>query len=132
MVVSLARDGDMPLRPGYGLVTAERSWNFNGTFMSQVSKALLIQSHALALSFTDKILDALSDEIIGWDVARALGDIAATDDVLTKKHHAVFRVCCSSPLGLKWILTSILATICPKVCQLCSSKNHRICEKFQR
>jgi len=99
--------------------------------MSQVSKALLIRSHALALSFTDKLLDALSDEIIGWDVARALGDVAAADDVLTKKHHAVFRVCCSSPISLKWILTSILATVYPKIYQLCSSKNHRICKKFQ-
>lgn len=99
--------------------------------MSQISRALLIRSHSLALLFTDKLFDAFSDEVIGWDVARALGNVAAVDDVLTKQHHAVFKVCRKSPLCLKWILTSILATVCPKICQSRSSKNHRVCKKFQ-
>lgn len=57
-----------------------------------VSKALLIRSHTLALQFTDKLFDAFDDGVIGWDAAKAIGDVVAIDNVLTKKHHAISRL----------------------------------------
>lgn len=61
--------------------------------VDQASKALLIRNHPIASQFIDKLFEVFHDETIGWDAARIVGEVAAPDDVLTKKHHAVIRVC---------------------------------------
>jgi hypothetical protein len=65
----------------------------------KVSKALFIRDHALAIQFTDKLFEVFDDEIVSWDAAKAIGNIAGVDDVLTKRHYSVLRVC-----RLKFIL----------------------------
>ncbi|XP_006461777.1 hypothetical protein AGABI2DRAFT_185880 [Agaricus bisporus var. bisporus H97] len=59
---------------------------------SWASKALLIRNHPIASHFIDKLFEVFHDETIGWDAARIVGEVAAPDDVLTKKHHAVIRI----------------------------------------
>lgn len=51
-----------------------------------------MRNHSSALQFTDKLFEIFCDETVGWDAARAIGEVAGVDDVLTKKHHAVIRV----------------------------------------
>ncbi|KXN92954.1 hypothetical protein AN958_08928, partial [Leucoagaricus sp. SymC.cos] len=74
-----------------GNVTTERRRNAIKAWI-WVSKALLVRNHSLALQFTDKIFEAFGDEAISWDAAKAIGEVAAADDVLTKKHHAILRI----------------------------------------
>ncbi|KAF9006023.1 ARM repeat-containing protein [Cyathus striatus] len=57
-----------------------------------LSKALLVRNHPLALHFTDKLFEAFGDNQISWDVAKAVGEIAAPDPILTKQHDAVIKV----------------------------------------
>lgn len=58
----------------------------------QISKALLIQSHPDSMRFVDRLFDVLGDEQIGWDAARAIGEIGGVDTILTRRHHAIVKV----------------------------------------
>lgn len=51
-----------------------------------------MQKHTSLARFTDKIFELLADDHIGWDAARTLGDIASSDQILTKRNHAVMKV----------------------------------------
>jgi DNA repair/transcription protein MET18/MMS19 len=51
-----------------------------------------VRNHQLASRFTAKVFEAFSDEIISWNAAKAVADIAAADPILTKKNHAVIKV----------------------------------------
>lgn len=83
----------MPLKLGHGFVFFP---NLGGDIHNedQVSKALLIRNHPMATHFISKLFEVFPDEVVGWDAARAVGEVAAPDHVLTKKHYAVIRVCC--------------------------------------
>ena len=57
-----------------------------------MAKALQVRNHPSAQRFTDRLIDLFDDVDIGWDAARAIGQIVSTDKVLTKKNHAVIKV----------------------------------------
>ncbi|KAJ7717113.1 ARM repeat-containing protein [Mycena maculata] len=54
-------------------------------------KGLLVRNHPLALEFIHCLFDLFEDETIGTDAAKAFGDIAASDAVLTKRNSAVVK-----------------------------------------
>ncbi|KAJ7464465.1 ARM repeat-containing protein [Mycena latifolia] len=56
-----------------------------------ICKGLLVRNHPLAHAFIDRLFDVLEDEAIGTEAAKAFGDIAATDGVLTKRNAAVVK-----------------------------------------
>ncbi|CAK5283329.1 unnamed protein product [Mycena citricolor] len=56
-----------------------------------ICKALIVRNHALALEFVDRLFDVFSDEAIAVFAGKAIGQIAATDPVLTKKNGAVVK-----------------------------------------
>jgi hypothetical protein len=82
----------MPLKLGHGFVFLS---NLGGGIhnANQMSKALLIRNHPMASQFISKLFEVFPDEVVGWDAARIVGEVAAPDHVLTKKHYAVIRVC---------------------------------------
>ena len=59
-----------------------------------MTKALQVRNHPSAQRFTDSLVELFDDSDIGWDAARAIGQIVSTDKVLTKKNHAVIKVKC--------------------------------------
>jgi hypothetical protein len=59
---------------------------------TQLCKALLVRSHARALPAIDRLFEVFGDATVGTDAAKAFGDIAAADGVLTKRNAAVVRV----------------------------------------
>lgn len=58
----------------------------------QISKGLVIRSHATSGQFIDRIFEILGDTQVGWDAGRAIGDTVATDTILTKQNHATVKV----------------------------------------
>jgi hypothetical protein len=59
----------------------------------QLCKALLVRNHPSALEFIHRLFDVFVDPTIGTDAAKAFGDIAASDSVLTKRNGAIVKVC---------------------------------------
>ncbi|KAJ7020638.1 ARM repeat-containing protein [Mycena alexandri] len=57
-----------------------------------ISKALLVRNHPSALSdFIHRLFDLFGDATVGTDAAKAFGDIASADAVLTKRNGAVVK-----------------------------------------
>ncbi|KAJ7227826.1 RNAPII transcription regulator C-terminal-domain-containing protein [Mycena haematopus] len=56
-----------------------------------ICKALLVRAHPLALPLIHRLFDVFRDDAIGADAARAFGQIAAADGVLTKPNAAVVK-----------------------------------------
>ncbi|KAJ7923548.1 RNAPII transcription regulator C-terminal-domain-containing protein [Mycena leptocephala] len=54
-------------------------------------KALLVRNHPSALEFIHRLFDVFADPTIGTDTAKAFGDIAASDSVLTKRNGAIVK-----------------------------------------
>lgn len=71
-----------------GLSFASMSLNY----ICQTSKALLVRKHALAMTFAERLCNLLKDKEIGWEAAKALGDIVASDTILTKDNYANVKV----------------------------------------
>jgi RNAPII transcription regulator C-terminal len=61
-------------------------------FGFQISRALTVRNHQLTAHFTARVFEAFSDETISWNAAKAIGEIAAVDSILTKRNHAVIKV----------------------------------------
>jgi DNA repair/transcription protein MET18/MMS19 len=61
-------------------------------YVSQTSKALLVRKHPLAMTFAERLYGLLKDKEIGWEGAKALGDIVDSDAILTKDNHANVKV----------------------------------------
>lgn len=61
-------------------------------FFLQVSRALLVRGHPKALSFVDRLFELFGDADVGWDAARAIGQVGTVDNVLTKHNHAIIKV----------------------------------------
>ncbi|KAL4245852.1 MMS19 nucleotide excision repair protein [Abortiporus biennis] len=57
-----------------------------------ITKALLIQNHALTQKFVDKLFELFDDPTVSWDAARSIGKVVASDKVLTKRHHATIKI----------------------------------------
>jgi len=53
------------------------------------------------MKFAERLYDAFGDEVIGWEAAKALGEIASPDPILTKANHAEVKVIKYSHLS--WI-----------------------------
>ena len=77
---------------GMGLGTYFRPLYLVALTPSQICRAFLVRNHAAAGPLIDRLLTLFTDENIGWDAARAIGQIGRTDNVLTKRNHAVVRV----------------------------------------
>jgi DNA repair/transcription protein MET18/MMS19 len=52
----------------------------------------VVQSHLLAAKFTDRLFETFDDADISWDAAKAIGDIAGSDLILTRQNHAIVKV----------------------------------------
>ncbi|KAG6890017.1 hypothetical protein C0992_003362 [Termitomyces sp. T32_za158] len=57
-----------------------------------ICKALVVQKHTSLTRFTDKIFELFAEKEISWDAAKTLGDIASSDQILTKCNHAVLKI----------------------------------------
>lgn len=44
------------------------------------------------MTYAERLYDAFGDGKIGWDAAKALGEIVGSDTVLTKANHADIKV----------------------------------------
>ncbi|KAF8637616.1 hypothetical protein AX17_002685 [Amanita inopinata Kibby_2008] len=63
---------------------AIRAWTW-------LTKALLVRAHPLSIRFRDALFETFNVENIGWIAAKNIGEIAATDSILTKKNHAIVK-----------------------------------------
>ncbi|KIK08924.1 hypothetical protein K443DRAFT_671974 [Laccaria amethystina LaAM-08-1] len=72
-------------RPAESRHRAIQSWLW-------MSKALIVRNHPLALSFSERLFQVFDDEAVGWDAAKACGEIPGTDTILTKRNHAVIKI----------------------------------------
>ncbi|KAK0239096.1 ARM repeat-containing protein [Armillaria nabsnona] len=57
-----------------------------------ICKALLVQSHPLTLDLAERLFGVFGDESIGWDAAKAIGQVVEPGDVLSKSNHAVIKI----------------------------------------
>lgn len=72
---------------------------------------MLVRKHPLALTFTERLYDAFGDDSVGWEAAKAVGDIVSPDAILTKANHAEIKVrhnCVDTIIRLKNKLRSFL------------------------
>ncbi|KAJ6481205.1 ARM repeat-containing protein [Mycena vitilis] len=56
-----------------------------------ICKGLLVRNHPSASDLIHRLFDVFADKTIGTDAAKAFGDIAATDSLLTKRNFAVVK-----------------------------------------
>ncbi|KAF8967720.1 ARM repeat-containing protein [Flammula alnicola] len=75
-------DGTSPLERR---VWAIKSWTW-------MAKALLVRRHPLAVNFAERLYDVFGDEAIGWEAAKAVGEIPSPDIILTKANHAEVKI----------------------------------------
>ncbi|KAL5531709.1 hypothetical protein ACEPAG_4586 [Sanghuangporus baumii] len=58
-----------------------------------IGKALILLNSPSLVNFIDSLFSVFGDRDVGWDAARAVGEIArGGDDVLTKSNHATIRI----------------------------------------
>ncbi|KAI0738521.1 ARM repeat-containing protein [Daedaleopsis nitida] len=72
-------------------VLTETRQNAISTF-TWLTKALLVRGHPKAIHNVDRLFGLFGDEHVSWDAARAVGRIPGTDNVLTKRNHAIVRI----------------------------------------
>jgi len=59
----------------------------------ELTKALVVRNHDLVHAYVDRLFALFGDESLGWDAAKAIGEIGSGGEgVLTKKNFAVLRV----------------------------------------
>jgi len=46
------------------------------------------------MTFSERLYDLLKDKDVGWEAAKAFGDIVESDTILTKDNHANVKVMC--------------------------------------
>lgn len=61
------------------------------TTWTWVTKALLVRGDPRAADHVDRLFQLFGDDDISWAAARAIGDVVAADNILTKKNHAVIK-----------------------------------------
>ncbi len=52
----------------------------------------MVRGHSRAFSFVDKLFELFGDADVGWDAARAIGQVGTADKELTKRNHAIIKV----------------------------------------
>ncbi|KAG5652051.1 hypothetical protein H0H81_006471 [Sphagnurus paluster] len=57
-----------------------------------ISKALVVRKDPFVARFTDKLFEVFGDDAISWDAAKALGNVASADQILTKRNRAVVKI----------------------------------------
>jgi DNA repair/transcription protein MET18/MMS19 len=67
-------------------------WSVVSLPLRQISRALLVRNHPRALPFVNRLFELFDDAEVGWNAARAIGQVGMVDKVLTKRHHAVIKV----------------------------------------
>lgn len=93
-----------------------------------IAKALAVQKHPLTAKFAQRLYEAFSDSSIAWDAARALGDIAMHDSILTKANHAEIKVLYSqkyAQIVLPYVIDSAANNTGEQTapCSICGSLN---------
>ena len=83
-----------------------------------MTKALLARGDSLAQTFVDRLFTLFDDVEVGWDAARAVGDVVNQDKLLTKKNHAVIRVCISHFLSYYAELHLPFSSCLPRISQI--------------
>ena len=77
-----------------------------------------MRGHALAQKFADRLFDLFGDVSVSWDAARAIGEIARQDKILTKKNHAVIKVRQKSRgLDILVYRLTLLVPLCATLCE---------------
>jgi len=82
------------------------------------------------MTFVERLYGIFDDESVGWEAAKAIGDIPSTNVVLTKANRAEVKV------GFLFGLSSICSRcgsvdpFCAKIRRCCPSTNPRICKGF--
>ena len=59
----------------------------------KLTKALLVRGYPRAMAHVDRLFGLFQDEDVGWDAARSVGRMPGAGKVLTKRNHAILRVC---------------------------------------
>ncbi|KAI5124282.1 hypothetical protein M0805_005129 [Coniferiporia weirii] len=72
-------------KPAQQRIYAIESWLW-------IAKSLIMLNHTSVNNIVDRLFKLFGDSEVGWDAARAIGEIAGSGDVLTKKNHAVIRI----------------------------------------
>lgn len=108
-------------------------WTLRVEYLNQIARALVLLNHATVASFVDLLSRVFEDSEIGWDAARAVGQIASGgDDILTKSNHAVIKVCLRTVRAWKKWLIVMLDSLLAKVLQSSTAENIRKSEsEFQ-
>jgi RNAPII transcription regulator C-terminal len=101
---TLIRDAE-PFQHGHGCESPRSLWCAVTYSLLQVSRALLVRNHPRALPFVNRLFELFDDAEIGWDAARAIGQVGTVDKVLTKRNHAVIKVSFPRP-SCRYQLTS--------------------------
>lgn len=75
------------------------------------------------MSFSERLYSAFGDRDIGWEAAKAIGEIASSDTVLTKANHAEIKV---EYVTLKSNnhLTKVTGSFCAKIRWRSSAPTH--------
>ncbi|KAI0056039.1 ARM repeat-containing protein [Artomyces pyxidatus] len=68
----------------------QRRWAIHA--WTWVCKGLIVRNHSQASTFVDRLFELFDESQVSWDAARAIGRLGATDDILTKKNHAVLKI----------------------------------------
>ena len=79
-----------------------------------------MQNHQLTTQFSARVFEAFSDKSISWNAAKAIGEIAAVDPILTKRNHAVIKVSLFSIYGLIYH-HCMIGFAFPEICNCCPS-----------
>lgn len=75
---------------GRTLATIQRIWAIKS--WTWITKGLLVRKHPLAMTFVERLYGIFDDESVGWEAAKAIGEIPSTDVVLTKANRAEVKI----------------------------------------
>lgn len=79
-------DGEIAISPDHDMRRrAISAWAW-------LSRALLVRGHPQALLFVGRLFELFGDVDVGWDAARAIGQVGTVDNELTKRNHAIIKI----------------------------------------
>ena len=80
------------------------------------------------MSFSERLYDLLKDKEIGWEAAKALGEIVESDAILTKANHADVKVKRFFRTQLHDLPVSIQGSLRPEIRQHCPTQTRHVGE----
>jgi len=79
------------------------------------------------MTFAERLYEAFGDASISWEAAKAIGEIAQADSILTKANHAEVKVCYFKTDSLQRMKISFVDPLRAKICECCSATHYFIC-----